>query len=159
MAKPCHLQRQILDAVRAVLVAAGTDAGTRVRVEGLNSLPASALPAIEIEVGDEEVERRTLGKGGRPTLQRDLLIEIGCIVKGGGDHLARAAELLAQVEEALCPAAVTVLDGLIDGRPRLRGTRPQHDDMGAEPIYRIRSVWFFRYFTAEGSPRALGPTS
>lgn len=155
MAKPSHLQRQILEAVRSILAAAATDAGQRVRVEGLNSLPASALPAIEIEAGDEEVERQTLGKAGRATLRRELLIEIGCIVKGGGDHLARASELLAQVEEALCPSYPTELDVLLDGRPRLRGTRPQHDDAGAEPIYRIRSAWVCRYFCPEGAPRAL----
>lgn len=154
MSEHVHMQQQILEAVRATLDAADTNAGPRVRVEGLNRLPASALPAIEIEAGDEEVERRTLGKGGRPTLQRDLLIEIGCIVKGGGDHLARASELLAQVEEALCPDGLTELDSLLDGRPRLRGTRPQHDDTGAEPVYRIRSAWICRYFTAEGRPRA-----
>lgn len=159
MAKPQHLQWQILDAVRTTLAAADTAAGARVRVEGLNHLPLSALPAIEIEVGDEEVERKTFGRDGRPTLQRDLLIEIGCIVKGGGDHLGRASELLAQVEEALCAEGPTVLDVLLDTRPRLRGTRAQHDDAGAEPIYRISSAWSCRYFTAEGRPRALAPTS
>ncbi|WP_054073909.1 hypothetical protein [Comamonas testosteroni] len=156
MTKPSHLQLQILESLQSMLLAANTDAGTRVRVEGLNNLSTSALPAIEIEVSDEEIERRTMGAGGRATLQRDLIVEVGCLVKGGGDYLKRASELMAQVEEALFPDGPTELDCLLDGRPRLRGTRPQHDDRGAEPVYRIRIGWIFRYFTAEGRPRALG---
>lgn len=158
MANPNHLQLQLLKAVQAVLLAANTDAGNRVRVEGLNNLPTSALPAIEIEVSDEEIDRRTFGSGGRATLQRDLIVEVGCLVKGAGDYLERASELLAQVEEALCSEGINALDCLLDDRPRLRGTRPQHDDRGAEPIYRIRSGWVLRYFTAEGLPRARATT-
>lgn len=154
MSKPNHLQLQILESLRSVLLAANTDAGTRVRVEGLNNVSASALPAIEIEVSDEETERRTMGSGGRATLQRDLIVEVGCLVKGGGDYLKRASDLMAQVEEALFPDGVNELDCLLDGRPRLKGTRPQHDDRGAEPVYRIRTGWVFRYFTTEGRPRA-----
>lgn len=156
MTTPDHKQLQILKSLRDVLLAANTDAGARVRVEGLNNLSASALPAIEIEVSDEEIERKTMGSGGRATLQRDLIVEVGCVVKGGGDYLERASVLMAQVEEALFPDGLTELDCLLDGRPRLRGTRPQHDDRGADPIYRIRTGWVLRYFTAEGRPRALG---
>lgn len=154
MAKSDHQQLQILKTLASVLVAAATDAGNRVRVEGINGLPSSALPAIEIEVGEEEVARLSYGRDGRPTLQRDLVVEVGLLVKGADGYLERASEMLAQVEEALGAEGLIALDCLLDGRPRLRGCRPQLEDRGAELVYRIRSLWVLRYFTSEGLPRA-----
>lgn len=158
MTKADHRQLQILKAAAGVLVAAATDAGSRVRIEGLNHLPLSALPAIEIEVGEEEVARLTYGQGGKSTQQRDLVVEIGLLVKGSEGYLDRASELLAQVEEAFGTQELIALDCLLDGRPLLRGTRPQRDDRGGDPVYRIRSLWVLRYFTSEGLPRNLVQT-
>jgi hypothetical protein len=152
-----HMQQQIVQALQITLRLAGTDAQDRVRVDGLDLLPVSDCPALELTVGDESVEPISHGRAGAATQQRDLKIEVACLVSGSRDYRPRAAELLAQVEEALASRRPTVLDGLLARRPRLLGTRPQPDGQGAEAVYAIRSMWAFRYFTAEGAPR--GPAS
>lgn len=152
-----HMQQQIVRALQLTLRLAGTDAQDRVRVDGLDLLPVGDCPALELTVGDETVTSITNGRAGAATLQRDLQIEVACLVSGGRDYRARAAELLAQVEEALASTQPTVLDGLLARHPRLLGTRPQLDGQGAEAVYAIRGMWACRYFTAEGAPR--GPAS
>lgn len=152
-----HMQQQIVQALQTTLKLAGTAAQGRVRVDGLDLLPVDNCPALELTVGDESVAPITNGKAGAATQQRELQIEVACLVAGSRDYRARAAELLAQVEEALGSRQPTVLDGLLARRPRLLGTRPQPDGQGAQAVYAIRSMWMFRYFTAEGAPR--GPAN
>lgn len=148
-----HMQQQILGALQLVLKLAATDAKDQVRVDGFDLLAVSKCPALELTVGDEAVTPATHGRAGAATQQRDLKIEIACLVSGTRDYRPRAAELLAQVEEALAGPRPTVLDGLLARRPRLLGSRPQQEGQGAEAVYAIRSMWSFRYFTTEGAPR------
>lgn len=152
-----HMQQQIVLALQTTLKLAGTAAQGRVRVDGLDLLPVDNCPALELTVGDESVAPITNGKAGAATQQRELQIEVACLVAGSRDYRARAAELLAQVEEALGGRQPTVLDGLLARRPRLLGTRAMPDGLGAQAVYVIRSMWMFRYFAAEGAPR--GPVS
>ena len=51
-----HINQQVLDAIKATLVAAGTDAAARVYLDRLDPVPESELPAILIEGVGEVVE-------------------------------------------------------------------------------------------------------
>lgn len=149
-----HMQDQILDAVRSTLVQAGTLAGDQVRIEGVDLLPASKTPAIEIEAGEEVVELISSGRDGRRTQRRDYRVEVRCVVASNGDFRGQAVELLAQVERALNSPEISHVDVLVPERMRLLGSRPESDSRGNQVVYQLRSVWLCRYITTEGAPRA-----
>ena len=152
-----HMQQQIVLAAQVVLTLANTDAGADVFVDRLDLLDLTNLPSLNLKVGDEQVSYLTQGRDGRATLQRDLQLEVTAVVGGGSRYRERATELMAQAEEVLAGSRPTPLTGLLHGRPRLLASRSQVEGQGAQPVYVIRSMWQFRYFTAEGAPR--GPVA
>ena len=154
-----HMQDQILGAVRSTLVQAATLAGDQVRIEGVDLLPGSRTPAIEIEAGEEAVELVGSGRDGRRTQRRDFRIEVRCVVASNGDYRGQAGELLAQVEQALNCAAPTQVDVLVPDRIRLLASRPEIDSRGTQVVYQLRSIWLCRYLTTEGAPRTSVYTS
>lgn len=156
---PKHMQDQILEAVRSTLVQAATSAGDQVRIEGVDLLAGAKTPAIEIEAGEEAVELVGNGRDGRRTQRRDYRVEVRCVVASNGDYRGQAAELLAQVEEALNGPALTQVDVLVPERIRLLASRPEIDGRGTQVVYQLRSIWLCRYLTTEGAPRASVPTS
>ena len=154
-----HMQDQILEAVRCTLVQAATAAGDQVRIEGVDLLPYSKTPAIEIEAGEEAVELLGNGRDGRRTQRRDYRVEVRCVVASNGDYRGQAAALLAQVEQALNGLAITQVDVLVPDRIRLLASRPETEGRGAQVVYQLRSIWLCRYVTTEGAPCASVFTS
>lgn len=154
-----HMQDQILDAIRNTLVQAGTLAGDQVRIEGVDLLPSSKMPALEIEAGEEAIELIGNGRAGQRTQRRDFRIEVRCVVASNSDYRVLAGELLAQVERALHGPKVTQLDVLVPERIRLLASRPESDSRGTQIVYQLRSVWLCRYLTTEGAPSASVFTS
>lgn len=151
-----HMQDQILDAIKTVLIAANTAAGARVRVEGVDPVAADDCPAIDIEAAGETVESVGLS---RRTQRRDFDVEIRLSVTQKSDYRSKAGELLAQIESALRPAsgAPTFVDVLVPDGIRMSASQPDRDGGGARPVYAIRTMWRCRYFVKEGAPFA--PTS
>lgn len=145
------VQDQILAAIKTVLVQAGTDAASRVRVEGVDSLGPQSLPAIEIEAGDEEVQPVSQSKAGR-TLQREFRVELRAIVScaAGADYRSQCSHLHQQIERALHSQTVHALDAVVPERLRLLGIRPGKDGDGARVVYAMRSMWLVRYLAKEG---------
>jgi len=154
-----HMQDQILEALRSTLVQAATSAGDQVRIEGVDLLAAAKTPALEIEAGEEAVELVGSGRDGRRTQRRDYRVEVRCVVASNGDYRGQAAELLAQVEEALNGPALTQVDVLVPERIRLLASRPEIDGRGTQVVYQLRSIWLCRYLTTEGAPSASVFTS
>jgi len=148
-----HMQDQILDAIKATLIAAATSAGTSVRIEGVDELPAASCPAIEIEAGREDVE--LIGMGRRRSQRREFDVEVRAIVSQSSSYRSAAGNLLKQIEQALRPAAgATLVDVLVPDRIRLVASTPDRDGNAARVTYTIRTVWRAVYFTTEGAPDA-----
>lgn len=146
------MQDQILNAFKAALVAAATDAGNRVRIEGVDALSAQQVPAIEIEAGDEEVAVVSQSRAGR-TLQRELRVEVRAIVAttAGADYRAQCSRLHQQIEQALHSPQPQALDAVVPERLRLLGIRSGKDGDGARVVYAMRSMWQVRYVVKEGA--------
>lgn len=146
------MQDQILTAIKTQLIAAGTAAGSRVRIEGVDSRSVQAMPAIEIEAGDEQVS--VLSNGMRSTgrsLQREFRVELHAVVSSAGsDYRAQAGALQQQIEHVMHASGVTLLDALVPDRVRLLGSRAGRDGDASRVVYVIRSMWEVRYQVKEG---------
>lgn len=147
-----HQQDVILQALRAALLAANTAAGDRVRIEGVDPVPADSMPMIEIEAGQEAVRALTVSYPARQ--ERDFDIEVRVLAAQNDDYRATAGRLLAQVEAALNPPGTGAgpVGVLPPGRLRLLGSTPDRDGNASRVVYTIRSLWRVKYFTTEGRP-------
>jgi len=143
-----HMQQQILAALAATLVAAGTAAGTRVYVDHPDELTAAMLPAIVIEAGAEQVVTETYGQ---PALQtRAWEVDVIAVTRGTG-AAAAARNLAAQVEVALyaAPGAAGPAKSL-----SLQSSAPQTDGETAQIVAQLRQSWQIVYATLTGAPDA-----
>lgn len=143
-----HMQQQILTALAATLVAAGTAAGSRVYVDHPDELTPDMLPAIVIEAGAEQV---TTEMYGRPALQtRAWDVDIIAVTRGAG-AVAAARNLAAQVEVAVyavpSPAGPAKTIELQSSAPQLAGET-------AQIVAQQRQGWRITYATLTGVPDA-----
>jgi hypothetical protein len=92
-----HVQQQILDGVRAAIIAANTAAAGRVFLERVDPLQQSELPAVMVDESPagEEIEPATISGA----LLRTLSVLIRCVAMSGSPQAARGLGLA--VEEAL----------------------------------------------------------
>ena len=145
-----HIQQQILDAMKAALVAAATAAGARVYVDRPDELTPALLPAIVITAGQERVE--ALNMGYPVTHQRVMQIDCRAVAMGTGAAYA-ARTLAGQIESALFASeSAAYLGGLIKTPIELIGTDPQIDGQGSQLIAEVRQLWQLTYFTVSGAP-------
>lgn len=143
------LKQQLLDALAATLVAAGTTAGKSVYVDHPDELLASMLPAIVIQEGDEKVSTESLGF---PHLQqRELEVTLTCVCHGTGS--ARAARALASQVEAAVFASIstTTLGGLAQGI-HLAGSRQTLSGQTSQLLCEQQTHWRISYYTRSGLP-------
>jgi hypothetical protein len=145
---PAHAQQQILQALAATLVAAGTQAAARVFVDRADPLQATDLPAILV---DESSEGETL----QPTLgsiyERALAVRITCVVAATSAALAQARELGKEVEQALAvpgtPVALLARGGLV-----LQTSRPSQSPESDRLLALREQEWQVSYFTTPQAP-------
>ena len=151
-----HLQDQILNSLKATLIAAGTSAAGRVYLEGVDAIPEGSTPALQIDVGPETVEVKTVS---RPrTLQRTLDVFIRIVVAQNVAYRVAAGSLLKEVETALhASVAANSADGIAPDGFTLVATDPDRDGNAALITYAIRSLWRVRYLCKENAPAGVAP--
>ena len=95
--------QQILDAIKALLIAGATVAAGRVFVDRVDALQAADLPALLIEEGDdgERVETTFLDGSQR----RELSVVINCLLAATDTAAADSRSLGVAVEKLVYPHA------------------------------------------------------
>lgn len=149
-----HVQDQILSALKQRLVAAGTAAGDRVFLERVDELPASKLPAIEIEAGDEDIAPPS-GPGWPRLQERVLFISIRVTVGGATAEARRlaAGNLAKQVEMAIAESqALQQLGGLAKHGVHLQRSSVEKDGKADPAFYCINQTWGAGYRTRANAP-------
>lgn len=142
-----HLQQQVLDAIKATLVAAVTAAGARVFVDWVD--PLQDLPAILVdEAPDGET---TSGTDLGPLRQRTLAVRVRCVVAAGSTAMAQARSLGLQAEQALA-APGTALALLARGGVVMQSSRPNLDGDGDRVAALREQDWLVTYFTTSEAP-------
>lgn len=146
-----HLQQQILVALAATLVAAGTAAGASVFVDRPDDLAESQLPAITMTPGPETVETSGMNL---PYLQvRQFSLDICAICIGSG-AAAAARDLGKQIEVALYASVSTATAGGLARPIELQSVAPSLSGAPAQIVAEIRQSWLVAYATLSGSPDA-----
>jgi len=142
-----HVQQQILDAAKAALVAAGTDAGVRVYLDHADPLEVADLPAIELAEAPqgEDVDAKTVSGAE----SRVYSVLVSCVVAGGADYARRARELGRQVEVALTARAAPLPR---PGRAQLAAARMTLEGDGESLLAKREQLWRFTYTTRRGAP-------
>ena len=145
-----HITQQILAAVAATLVAAGTAAGARVYVDHPDELTAAMLPAIVITAGPEQID--AMGTGFPFAQDRRMAVDIISVCTGSGAAAASRA-LAAQVEAALYASESTArLGGLAKSPLLLQSADPTVSGQASQLIAEVRQGWQVLYQTASGAP-------
>ena len=147
-----HLQQQILTALAATLVAAGTAAGSRVYVDHPDDLTPAQLPALVLQPGDEAVQ--TQGMAGIRALQdRAFLLDITAVC-GGSGAAAAARDLGRAVEVALYATDTTATAGGLCRPVELQGSSPSVNGTTSQVVAELRQTWRITYATQSGVPHA-----
>lgn len=145
-----HIVQQVLDRIRADLIAAATSAGERVFVDRVDELSdAHELPAILISEVGEGVKALTVSIP--TTLLRNVVVRIEPVVTHTTDYGREARKLSAQVEAALLTAPAN-LGGLADGRIWLREAKFTADGDGKRLVAARPMLFECRVKTKSNDP-------
>lgn len=144
-----HINQQVLEAIKANLVAAATAAGAFVHLDRLDPVPEADIPAILIEGGGEVVDAQTVGFP--PIYSRQYSFTVACLASG----TAKAARNLAgQVEAALCASlAAYTANGLAEAL-LLTGSNEGKDGNGTTGLFEVRQSWTAQIMTVGNVPDA-----
>lgn len=149
-----HVQVQVLDAVKAALLAAATAAGQRVYLDRTDDLPTSDLAAIDIvggeEVGEESIEYLTMH--WPPVQQRSFTFAITSVTRGATGSARAARNLAKQVESTLLGSATAITAGAVAIGMLLAESGERKDASGELPLAAVRQVWQAQYQTMAGAP-------
>lgn len=139
-----HAQQQILEAVRAALAVAGTDAGSRVYLDRMRLLGEEQVPAILITEAPqgEEVDPPV---AGRPE-QRRFRVLVRAVVKHGDDAPALARELGLQIERVLGNPKFKAPS---PGRMRILASRHMPFEDGQIAMAAREQLWTTTYFLVQ----------
>ena len=144
-----HINQQVLDAIKATLVAAGTDAGAHVFLDRLDPVPESELPAILIEGIGEVVDTQSVGFP--PIYSRQYSLTIACLASGSA---AAARNLGKQVEAALCASLTAFTAGGLAKGLLLGGANEGKDGAGSTALFDVRQSWTAQIMTVGNAPDA-----
>lgn len=145
-----HLQQQIVEAAKAILLAAATSANQSIHLERVDDAAEADLPMVHIEGGDEDVDNETVHY---PAIQRRTFkFSTSCIVSGA--NYGKAARNLSAEVEAAFSASSTPLNSTVTAL-RLTGSTVQKDGSGAVVLFELRQQWQATYYTQEGIPSVL----
>lgn len=147
-----HITQQILAAVAAALVAAGTAAGARVYVDHPDELTPAMLPAIVITAGNEQIEPLNLGYPY--TLHRTMQFDCIAVCQGSGAAAASRA-LAGQIESALhASESAARLVTLLKAPLLLQAADPSVSGQATQIVAEVRQTWQAIYHTVSGAPDA-----
>lgn len=148
-----HVRTQIRN-VFAALVEGATDLTGRVVADPTEVKDADAGPWIEVAIGSEQIQPRTLGNtatGRRLTRQLPLFAEIH--TRGKGEAIEQYETIAAAIEAKVF--ANPRLGGLLLTPMTLALLEPQNPDLsGSLPRHTLRMQWNSAYSTAESNATA-----
>lgn len=147
-----HLQDQIMNSVKATLIAAATAAGMDVVIDGVDPIPVGKSDWISIEAGPEISEPQTIGFP--PIRQREFSFTLVLVAVRKTDWRVAASTLLKQSEAALSASTATFsAGGKARGGIHYIGTEtPEKDGTGQDVVYRIPARFAARYSCAANTP-------
>lgn len=146
-----HAQQQILDALKTLLAAGGTVAGTRVFLDRVDPLQPTELPAILIE---EEPE----GESAEPYTvhgveQRELAVLVSGVLSHSTTAAADARNLGLAIEKLIAPS--TALAALAKLGVRITNSRMVvQGDLDRLLAARLQS-WRFTYLVNAATPDVI----
>lgn len=143
-----HLQQQVLDLIKATIVAGATAAGPRVFVDRVDPLQPNELPAILVDEAPDGEQIQPLTISGAH--QRQLAVQINCIVAHGNAAMLQARELGLAVEKLLqtsAPLAALCRMGI-----DITSSRPQIAGDGDRLMATREQIWQFAYAARGETP-------
>ncbi len=142
-----HVQQQILEGVRAALIAAATAAGDRVFLDRIDPLEAAELPALLVE---ESPNGETLDPQDVHGMEQRLYpVLVTAVVAHAADYSSQARALGLEVEKVL---GVPTFHVPKPGRARIASTRMALSGEGDRSVAAREQTWNFTYFTRRGAP-------
>lgn len=90
--------------IKAAAVAAlsgNTEAGTRVLDTEPHALDDADMPAVRVELGDEEIERSSMGAAAQAKLLRTCELSLRLLARGNSGADDQLERIIAEVETAL----------------------------------------------------------
>ena len=147
-----HMQQQIAAALQALIVAASTDAGSRVFIDLPDELSTDDVPAVVITLGDESIAEQSFD-GHTPLQLRELALDITAVTRGSS-AAAQGRNIGGQIEAAVWSSAANAhLSGLVESLS-LTGVRPNITGHAATIVHELRQTWRCTYTTVAGTPDA-----
>ena len=143
-----HLQQQVLDLIKATLVAGATTAGNRVFVDRVDPLQPQELPAIRVDEAPDGERIEALTVSG--AYQRRLAVQIVCVVAHGTGAAQHARSLGLEVEQLLQTSAPLV--ALCRMGIELTSSRPQIEGDGDRLMATREQLWQFAYAARAETP-------
>lgn len=146
-----YMQQQILDALKAALIAASTGCGSNVFVDRTDALQPTELPAILIEADEETIENvLTMSRPQRQ--RRDFNVLVAPTVANNTTAGATLREICKQVELAIY--GDSALNALVRDVPRLQGSKTSLFGEGETAMAQQPMAWSMPYFTLSNQPDA-----
>jgi len=142
-----HAQQQILEAVQAQLIAAGTAAGARVYLDRLDPLEDRDLPALLVVEAPEGEQLAPSTVSGME--QRELAVQVIAVLSQAGGYAAQAREMGRQVEVALTARTFAAPK---PGRCHLQRSRLILSGDGDKPRAARELTWRVTYYARRGAP-------
>lgn len=144
-----HVRTQIRQLFKSRIVSQ-TDAGSRVHVDRIRPYEQSELPAINVSLGDESIDRDTMDKSQRRLLQ--VFIDIAAEDRTNSPVAGQIDKIAMQLEQRLVAGswsealmfdvAPVSINQIFDGEGRVRAGE-------------LRLVFNVEYHTREGIPTAV----
>lgn len=142
-----HARGTIRQAVVALLLAGGTDAGSRVFDHPHD--PRRAFPALTVEDAGEQQSPQTMPAGPGRVLERLYAFDVTAEVQQVAGYAAQRDALLAQVEGLLSAAGIAGVKSITP-----TAYQPAEDHTGERPIAVGRQRFEALYYTTQGNPAA-----
>jgi hypothetical protein len=145
-----HVQQQLLDAIKARLIAGNTAAGDDVFLDRLDPLPKGKRAAILIAEGDhgEDIVPATL----KEMQQRTLDVVVTCALRSCDDVIAEAREFGLAVEKLLSPKSTNTALLAIAKNWTIVNSRLAKSGEGEEAVASRVQLWQFTYYVRKAEP-------
>ena len=146
-----HAQQQVLDALRAVLIAGGTVAGSRVFVDRVDPLQKLDLPAILIDEDADGERAETDDLAGIE--RRELRVVINCVLSASEGAAAEGRAFGLAVEKLVSPSAA--IRAFSATGPRLTSSRVLQNGEGDRLFGGRQQAWVIDYCVDPSAPDVI----
>lgn len=143
-----HLRTTIRHGIVAALVAAGTDAGSRVFSERVQAVDTTEYPCIEISLVREQQERIGFGNGRSDSVvSHTLELAVHYVQKATSGYYDLGDAALVSITNALTNAEIAGIKDIEEA-----GTLFDLEVEGERPLYTITQTYSITYITTQGNP-------